>query len=166
MKKYLAEAESAHKEELRESAQQRTEEKHKAPEERAAKAEEAAHQRQEANEAAIAHATEAAKQSEQLAATAAKKLVEAWKEEPVEASSENVLAIEKHLISLGGKCEQSIPTLANEIDVGVEILRKAAIAETPVELAAAFDTAAPGKKVTAGCAEILSALIALIEKGE
>jgi hypothetical protein len=158
-KAYPSELRRAHELERREAAAQRAAASHKATEERANRAKEArerAAQVKEANE----------KQAKTQAADSAKKLVEIWKEEPVEASNENVLSIQRHLVSLGSKCEQSIPTLANEIYATVEILKKAGVSETPVSIAAAFDTAAPGKNVTPECKSILSALTVLIEKGE
>lgn len=150
----------------KEAAEHRAAAARAATQERAAKAEQAAQQRQKAKEVAATRAREDVKTNEQAAAKNAKQLVEVWKEEPIEASNENVLSIQGHLISLGSKCEQSIPSLANNIYATVEILKKADISDTPVEIAAAFDTAAPGKKVTAECKSILSALTVLIEKGE
>jgi hypothetical protein len=165
-KRYQAETRSAQKLLQREMAEYRTAGARHATEERGNQAKEAAQQRQQAKEAATARVAEEAKKAEVAAADSAKKLVEVWKEEPVEASDENVLSIQRHLISLGSKCEQSIPTLANVIYATVEILKKAGISETPASIAAAFDMAAPGKKITAECKSILSALTVLIERGE
>ena len=118
--------------------------------------------KREATEAAEAKEREA----ETVAAKNAKMLVEIWKDEPVEASDSNVESIQQHLVSLGRKCSQSIPTLASDINFGVEFLKKAGITETPVSLAAAYDKAAPGKNVTSECEGVFSALLALIKRGE
>jgi hypothetical protein len=125
-------------------------------------AEAAAAKKREATEAAEAKEREA----ETVAAKNAKMLVEIWKDEPVEASDSNVESIQQHLVSLGRKCSQSIPTLASDINFGVEFLKKAGITETPVSLAAAYDKAAPGKNVTSECEGVFSALLALIKRGE
>jgi hypothetical protein len=119
---------------------------------------------------ALAAAEDAAtrKQAEaknaQAAATPAKKLVEAWKEGPVEATDEAVLSVQRDLVSLGAKCAEPVPTLTAEINAALETLAKAGIEETPVALAAAFDTAVPGKDVASECKGILSALTAAKER--
>jgi hypothetical protein len=76
-----------------------------------------------------------------------------------------VLSIQHHLTSLGHKCSQDIPTIAAEINRGVEILKKEGIKETQAEIAAALDKAASGKKVAPDCRGVLAALLVLIEKG-
>lgn len=98
------------------------------------------------------------------AATPAKKLVEAWKEGPVEADSEDVLSVQRDLGSLAARCAEPVPTLTAEINAALEILAKAGIAETPVAVAAAFDTAVPGNDVASECKGILSALTAAKER--
>jgi hypothetical protein len=110
-------------------------------------------------------ATEAAatgKQAEarnaQAAATPAKKLVEAWKEGPVEADSEDVLSVQRDLVSLAAKCAEPVPTLTAEINAALEALAKAGIKETPVALAAAFDKAIPATDAASECTGTLSAL--------
>jgi hypothetical protein len=135
---------------------------------RATKAKEAGEAREAAKEAKQAEAT--AKASKEHAAEAAsaenaKKLVEVWKQEPAEASDSDVLSIQSHLLSLSHKCSQDIPTLAGYVNSGVEILKKSGIKETPVEIAAGLDRAAPGKNVAPDCRGILAALLVLIEKG-
>ncbi len=74
-------------------------------------------------------------------------------------------SISRHLLSLSHKCSQNIPTLAADINSGVEILAKEGIKESPVEIAAGLDEAAPGKKVSPDCRGILAALLVEIEKG-
>lgn len=154
----------------KELAEERAAAHRKAAEERAEAhkraAEEAATQREDEKQAAADAREAKAKEATAAASSNAKKLVEVWKDEPVEASDSNVVSIEQHLLSLGRKCEQSIPTLAGEINSGVEITKKEGLKETPVSLAAAYDKAAPGKSVTAECRGVFAALLVLIEKGE
>ena len=116
--------------------------------------------------------TEAAQKREAKAAEAkasagtnAKKLVEIAKQEPVEADDSDVQAVESHLLSLSHKCSESIHTLAAEIDASVDILKEAGIKESAMALAAGFDRAAPGKKLTSDCRGVLAALVTLVEKG-
>jgi membrane-associated HD superfamily phosphohydrolase len=104
-------------------------------------------------------------EAEAQAAEYAKKVVEVWKQESVEATDSNVLSIQHHLVSLSHKCSQTVPTLAGYINSGVEILKKEGISETPMEIAAGLDNAAPGNKVAPDCRGILAALLVLIEKG-
>lgn len=140
---------------------------------------EAAKQRQEARKAAAqkraeearedhiateAQKEEKAKDDEAAATSNAKKIVEIWKQEPVEASDPDVEAISGHLLSLSHKCSQNIPTLAGYIFSGVEILKKEGTNESPVEIAAGLDKAAPGKKVAPDCRGILAALLVEMEK--
>jgi hypothetical protein len=105
------------------------------------------------------------REHEAAATSNAKKLVEIWKQEPVEASDSNVVSISHHLVSLSHKCSQDIPTLVGEIHSGVEILKKAGKNETPVEIAAGYDKAAPGKNVISDCRSVLAGLLTLIENG-
>lgn len=144
--------------------------------ERAAKAREArqarevakeakANEAREAREAAVAAREAKEREAGSQAAENAKKLVEVWKQEPAEANDSDVLSIQQHLVSLSHKCSQNIPTLAGYVYSGVEILKKSGIDETPVEIAAGLDKAAPGRRVSPDCRGILAALLVLIEKG-
>lgn len=154
-KKELAEQRAR---EHKEAAKQRAEERSQAAERRTEEA-------RENQLAAEAQKEEMAKKAEAAAASNAKKLVEVWKQEPAEASDPDVESISRHLLSLSHKCSQNIPTLAADINSGVEILAKDGIKESPVEIAAGLDKAAPGKKVSPDCRGILAALLVVIEKG-
>jgi hypothetical protein len=140
---------------------------------------EAAKDRQQARKAAAAKRAEEAKENrlaaevqkeetarkvQDAANSNAKKLVEIWKQEPAEANDSDVEAISRHLVSLSHKCSQNVSTLAGYIYSGVEILKKEGTDESPVEIAAGLDKAAPGKKVAPDCRGILAALLVEMEK--
>jgi rubrerythrin len=155
-KKALAEQ---HSRERKEAVKQRAQERKHAAEKRADEA-------REDRLAAAAHKEEEAKEAEEAATSNAKKVVEVWKQEPAEASDSDVGSISRHLLSLSHRCSQNIPTLAAYVNSGVEILAKEGIKESPVEIAAGLDKAAPGKKVAPDCRGVLAALLVVIEKGE
>jgi hypothetical protein len=141
----------------KELAQQRAEARQKAAEAHAQSA-------REGKEAAASEKAKKEKEAEEAAASNAKKLVEIWKQEPAEASDSNVLSIQQHLVSLGKKCSQDIPTLAGDIHGAVETLKKEGITESPVELAVGLDKAALGRKIVPDCLGLLTAEVVLIEQ--
>jgi hypothetical protein len=95
----------------------------------------------------------------------AQKIVEAWKQKSVSRADLDVRSIQLHLTSLTPKCSQNEATLAGYVKNGVEILKKAGINKSPVELARALDAAAPPKKVVQDCKSVLAGLLVQLEKG-
>jgi hypothetical protein len=117
-----------------------------------------------------AHETAASKAAEKLpgsraSASAAQRLIESWKRQPVAASDPQVRTLQRHLTSLTHKCSQSEATLAGYIAGAIRTLKGKGFKESPVELARALDTAAPGKDVMANCRSVLKILLAEVESG-
>jgi hypothetical protein len=131
--------------------------------ERAQKAREAREKREREKEEEAARQIEA-QETEEKAADNAKKLEEVWAEEPASSTDPEVLSIQRHLISLSHKCREDIPTLAGEVYSGVEIRSEEGVHESPAQIAADLDTAAPGKKVTSECHGVLAAMLVLLEQ--
>jgi hypothetical protein len=117
-----------------------------------------------------AHETAASKAAEKLPgsranASEAQRLIESWKQETVAASDPEVRTLQRHLTSLTHKCSQSEAVLAGYIAGAIRTLKGKGFKESPVELARALDTAAPGKKVMANCHSVLKILLAEVESG-
>lgn len=132
--------------------------------ERVQRVREAREERERGREAEQTARETQAREAEEKATESAKKLVEVWRQEPASASDSDVMSIEHDLLALSHKCREDIPTLAGEINSGVEILSKEGIHETPAGLAAGLDKAAPGRKVSPDCRGVLAALLTLMEQ--